>query len=165
MGVQALFAELQQTPLATTIRENTVLFPGIESLHVLAVAFLVGSVAVVDLRLLGTRSLTRSIEELMAITLPWTWVAFATAVVTGCLLFTSNAVEYSQNVAFRAKLLVLALAGLNAAVFHSATCRGLKAWEYSLHTPPSVRVAGAVSLLCWVAIVALGRAIGFTSAL
>lgn len=165
MDVQVLCAELQQTSLATSIRENTVLFPGIESLHVLTVSFLVGSVAAVDLRLLGARSLTRSISELMATILPLTWAAFAGAVVTGGLLFASNALEYSQNAAFRGKLLILALAGLNAAVFHSTTCRGLNEWEHSMRTPPSVRIAGAVSLLCWVAIVALGRAIGFTSAL
>lgn len=165
MDVQAICAGLQQSSLATSIRENTVLFPGIESLHVLAVSFLVGSVAIVDLRLLGVRSFTLSIRELMAAILPLTWLAFAAAVVTGTLLFLSNALEYSQNAAFRWKLLILILAGLNAALFHSFTCRGLNRWGRALRTPLSVRAAGIVSLLCWVGIVALGRAIGFTSAL
>ena len=56
---------MQATPVATAIRENEILFPWIEAVHVLAVVLVVGTISIVDLRLLGLASLDRAVSRLM----------------------------------------------------------------------------------------------------
>lgn len=153
---------LQTTTLAKAIGENEVLFPWIEAIHVLAIVLVVGTISIVDLRLLGIASLDRALDRLMRDVLPYTWSAFAVAVVTGGLLFSSNAVIYAHNFFFQGKLILLALAGLNMAVFHLLGIGDIKRWGATRHTPLAAKTAGAVSLVVWVSVVTFGRWIGFT---
>ena len=74
MTLQSLLTWLEQTSLATAIRESTSLFPWLESIHVLAIATVVGTIAMVDLRLLGLASRERPVSELMAQVLPFRFV-------------------------------------------------------------------------------------------
>ena len=103
---------LESTSPAIAISESSWLFPGIESIHVLAIALVVGSITMVDLRLLDINLRDRPVGELMAEVLPWTWASFAVAVCSGALLFSSNASHYWGTLPFRAKMLLLA-AGRN----------------------------------------------------
>lgn len=160
--MEKFFQWLYDSGVGTAIRESGSLFPWIESIHVLSITLVVGSIAVVDLRLLGVASKGRAISRLSDEVLPLTWVGFIAAAVTGLLLFTSNAVKYTHNPFFIAKMLLLVLAGLNMMVFQFITTRGIEAWDESPAVPAAVRIAGAFSLLFWIAIVATGRWIGFT---
>ena len=90
-----LLQAISDTPVGAGIRESGVLFPWIESVHVLAATTVVGTIAIVDLRLLGYASHRRGARKLILDLLPFTWVAFALALITGALLFTSNAVVYA----------------------------------------------------------------------
>jgi hypothetical protein len=153
---------LEATPLATTIRENEFLFPWIESVHVLAIVLVVGTISIIDLRLLGVASLDRAATYLMRAVLPLTWATFVIAAITGGLLFATNAPNYAHNFFFQGKMVLLATAGLNMAVFHAFGLRNVASWDTMPHTPPAAKAAGAVSLLLWVAVIAFGRWIGFT---
>ena len=86
-----LLQALYDSSLGTAIRESSTLFPWIESLHVLMIATVVGTIVMVDLRLMGFAAHRRSARQLIVEMLPFTWVAFVVAVITGTLLFTSNA--------------------------------------------------------------------------
>jgi len=156
-----MLQEIYDSSLATSIREVGVLFPALESLHVIALTLVVGTIAVVDLRLLGVASHRRSANRLIQELLPFTWGAFALAAVTGSLLFTSKSVDYVANPAFLAKLAVLFLAGLNMAIFHFGAYRRIASWDLAATPPPAARAAGLFSLLLWTATVVLGRWIGF----
>jgi hypothetical protein len=160
--LEAFFHWLRDTSLAEVIRASPTLFPWVESFHVLAIALVVGSIAAVDLRLLGLASRSRPITRLIHDILPLTWVAFAIAVLTGVTLFSSNAVEYAHNGPMRLKMLLLVIAGVNMLVFHLVTYRGVAAWDEAPRAPLTVRLAGAASLALWVGVVAFGRWIGFT---
>lgn len=153
---------LYDTPLAATIRSNELAFPWLESVHVLAITLVLGSIAVADLRLLGLASVKRPVTRLLDEVLPVTWVAFIVAVITGVAMFTSNAVEYVNNTAFQLKMLMMLLAGLNMAAFQFITFRGVGQWDEARVTPAGARFAGGFSLLAWISIVAFGRWIGFT---
>ena len=153
---------LQATAVAKTISENEILFPWIESVHVLAIVLVVGTISIVDLRLLGVASLDRAVSRLMGDVLPYTWGAFVIAAITGILLFSSNARTYAHNFFFQGKLILLALAGLNMAIFHLVGIGDVERWGATRQTPFAAKAAGAVSLLVWVAVVAFGRWIGFT---
>src|SRR6202158_2791559 len=118
MGLDRILEWLQATAIAKAISENEILFPWIESIHVLAIVLVVGTISIVDLRLLGVASLDRAVGRLMRDVLPFTWGAFVIAAITGSLLFSTNAVKYAHNFFFQGKLILLVLAGVNMAVFH-----------------------------------------------
>lgn len=160
--LQDLIAFVEHGTLGELVRENDLLFPFIESVHVLAVCLVVGSIAVVDLRLLGFASVDRPVGRLMRSILPITMGAFGLAVAAGSLLFISHASKYLENRFFIAKITLIALAGVNMAVFHLIGARNLDQWENDALPPLFARVAGGLSLFLWVSVVACGRWIGFT---
>jgi hypothetical protein len=153
---------LENTRVAAAIRTSTWLFPTIESIHVLAITLVVGSVAMFDLRLLGIASRDRSVRELHKEILPWTWTAFACAVVAGTLLFSSDATKYYEDGPFRWKMLTLLLAGLNTAIFEFGAFRGVSRWDNEKKTPLAAKLAGGISIVLWILVVGFGRWIGFT---
>lgn len=163
MSLASLLHDLEGTAVATAVRESTWLFPTIETVHVLCIVLVVGTIMIVDLRLLNLASRRRPVSAVIREMLPWTWVAFGCAVATGSLLFSSNAVKYSQNLPFRVKMLLLVLAGLNMAVFHLGTYRRIHLWDREAMIPTGARIAGIISLLIWIGVVSLGRWIGFTT--
>ena len=160
--LDSLLKYLEDANFATAIREGSVLFPWIECVHVLALTLVIGSIAVVDLRLMGVTSRDRGVAEITAGVLPVTWTAFGFAVVTGFLLFSSNATTYGGNAFFRIKMLLLVLAGVNMGLYHLVISRGAENWRTAEATPTRARIAGAVSLFLWLGIIAAGRWIGFT---
>ncbi len=163
MELDVLLRSLEATSIATVIREDESLFPWVESLHVLAITLVIGSIAVVDLRLIGLASLDRAVTRLTADVLRCTWAAFVVAAITGALLFSSNAFNYAHNFYFQTKLIFLVLAGINMAIFHLFVSRDIERWGASPHTTPlPAKIGGAVSLVLWIGVVACGRWIGFT---
>lgn len=162
MPIRNLLHDLQDLGFATSIRESDWLFPTIETVHVLALVLVVGSIMMVDLRLLGVAYKRRPLSALIAEVLPWTWSTFAVAAVAGSLMFSSKAVTYYDSVAFRIKMVCLLLAGLNMLCFHFFTYRNVANWDPDRH-PLGAKIAGAISLTLWIAIVASGRWIGFTT--
>jgi hypothetical protein len=160
--LQEFIAYFEDSGLADNIRENDLLFPLIESIHVLSICLVVGSIFVVDLRLLGLASIRRPAGRVISGILPLTWSAFAMAVASGGLLFISNATKYLANGYFVAKLFLILAAGVNMLVFHLVSAKDLPKWENEPAPPLSARLAGGLSILLWVSVVACGRWIGFT---
>ena len=152
---------LEGLPLAEYIG-FTWWFPFLESIHVLAIAFLVGSILMVDLRLLGVAALDYAASRLTRELIPWTWGAFCVAVVTGIGMFMTRAATYIEHPPFQIKLVLLLLAGLNMALFQFRTFRDIAEWDNAAVTPIVARVAGATSLLLWAGVVLAGRWIGHT---
>lgn len=161
MSILEICTWLEESPLGLAITESEWMFPVIETLHVLALTLVIGSIAMLDLRLLGVANRDRAVSQLAEDTLPWTWGAFVVAAITGVLMFISAATSYYDNVPFQIKLVLLALAGLNMAVFHFTAYRTVHHWNVALPTPQAARIAGSLSLLFWVGVVFAGRWIGF----
>ena len=162
MSLTDLMKSLQESPIGLAIRESAWMFPTLESIHVVALVLVAGSISIVDLRLLGVSSRNHSITQLSNDVLPWTWSAFVVAALTGSLLFISNASKYFINVPFRFKLVMLALAGTNMLVFNIITSKSIKNWDSDTATPVAAKVAGTLSLVFWILVIAFGRWIGFT---
>lgn len=161
MDLQSLLQALEATTLATMIRESADAFPLLESMHVIGIALVFGTITVVDLRLLGINAHRRSAQHLIHELLPFTWIAFVTCVVTGSLMFAANATTYAQNPMFLWKMGILALAGLNMVVFHLGSFRRISEWDTRLPPPRPARFAGISSMVLWVGVVFLGRWIAF----
>jgi hypothetical protein len=153
---------LERTSVGAGVRESLWLFPAIETAHLFGIILLVGTTAAFDLRLLGLGLREQAVSKLSSRLLPWAWAGFAVQVLTGACLFASEATKCYGNPAFRIKMLLLVLAGLNALVFHLASFRNVAAWDNTRNPPIGARFAAVLSILLWFGIVAAGRWIGFT---
>jgi hypothetical protein len=162
MGLDGLWQSIQSSALGTYIAESTWAFPTLESLHVIAIVTVVGTVAVMDLRLLGVTSRGYAVTVMSNDTLKWTWGAFVLAAITGGLLFVSKATNYMANPYFLVKMCFLLLAGVNMAIFHSFTWRSVHQWDVNTPVPPGAKLAGTLSLIFWIIVIFCGRVIGFT---
>lgn len=165
MSIAAILAFLESSWMAETIRTSAYLFPLIESFHVIALTMVLGTIAIVDFRLLGFASTRRPFTRIASDTLKWTWAAFALAAVTGSLLFISNAAVYYHNFYFRSKMVLLALAGLNMLIFEFTAYRSVHLWDTDRTAPRAGRIAAVVSLVIWIGVIFCGRWIGFSTQL
>ena len=157
-----IWESIEYSSLGITIAESTWMFPTIETLHVIGLVTVLGMIAIVDLRLIGVSSRALAVTKLSKDTLPWVWGAFALAAITGGLLFISKASSYVGNPYFLWKMGMMALAGLNMMYFHFITWRTVEHWDRDASMPVAVKVAAALSIIFWLAVVFFGRAIGFT---
>ncbi len=153
---------LGNTPLGSAIHNSTWMFPVIETVHLFGVVVLVGSASVLDLRLMGVAFKDYTVSRLAARFLPWIWAGFAVQVITGGLLFASEATKMYGSGVFRVKMLMIAAAGINALVFHFLAYRSVGTWERDPVAPLSVRLAGVISVLLWFGIVGAGRWIAYS---
>src|SRR5215475_15335783 len=160
--VMSLLSSLETSRLAVFIQQSEFGFPAIETVHVIAVTLVFGTIAIVDFRLLGLGSNNRPVTELCRDVLPWTWIAFVVAAISGALLFISQATQYYENTAFRAKMLLMLLAGINMLVFELITYRSVSTWDRAASVALPAKCAGAISLVCWLGVVSFARLIGFT---
>ena len=152
---------LENTSPAAMLRDSIWLFPAVETLHLIGIVALVGSTSILDLRLLGVALQGTSISQLTGRVLPWAWIGFAIQLVTGFLLFASEATRVYPNGPFRLKMLMITAAGINAMVFHLTTNRRAALWENNRGTPIAAKIAGLSSIVLWFGIVIAGRFIAY----
>ena len=157
-----LWPAIEASAVGQFVASSSWAFPTLESIHVMAIVTVVGTIAVMDLRLLGLASKDSPVTTISNDTLPWTWGAFVLAGITGSLIFVSKATNYVVNPFFLWKLVMIVVAGLNMAVFHLFTWRSVHKWNSDTDIPLGGKIAGGLSLVFWVVVMFLGRAIGFT---
>src|SRR5688572_1621916 len=118
MNLTAVLQSIESSGLAAWLRGSLYAFPLIESFHVIGLTMVFGSIAVIDLRLLGLASVRRPFATVASEIIKWTWAAFGVTAATGLLMFSTNALAYYQNLQFRFKMSLLVLAGINMLVFN-----------------------------------------------
>ena len=163
MDVASFLQAIEMSGVATRIRDSFFLFPLLESIHVLGLALVLGTISIIDLRLLGIASTQRSFKRMESDILKWTWGAFALTALTGALMFITNARVYYHNFFFRTKMLLLVLTGINLLVFELTAGRTVHKWDNAAATPRVAKTVAALSLAMWISIVFMGRMIGFTT--
>jgi hypothetical protein len=159
----AFLKSLEDSGLANSLRGSLYYFPFLESVHVMALGVVFGTILVVDLRALGIASTHRPFTRMSTELLRLTWGAFAVSAITGSMMFVTNARVYAHNTSFRVKMVLLALAGINMAVFHLTAGRSVATWDKAPMAPKAGRVTAGVSLALWLGIILAGRVIGFTT--
>jgi hypothetical protein len=153
---------LQASSVAVFIHNAKWAFTTIEVIHVIAILLVIGSIVVVDLRLLGLASTKRPFTELARETLPATWAAFVLAVIAGSLLFISQATAYFASTTFWIKMTILVLAGVNMLIFEFITVRSVRTWDLTTTPPLPAKLAGGISISCWLLVFVFGRLTGFS---
>lgn len=156
------FAEwLAQTPWSISLHESLYAYTWIETAHVIAITLFVGTIAMVDFRLLGLAWRTVPVSQMTSRILPWTVIGFVVMFVTGILLFYAIPVRTWHSVWFRAKVVLLFIATMNVCIFHFRVHRDRAIWDTAQRPPLAARLAGAVSLAVWLSIIVLGRMIAY----
>jgi uncharacterized membrane protein len=152
---------LQALPWASGIKESSWQFPVIESVHSLAISVMIWPAALLDLRLLDLAMRRRRVSAVADQFLPWVWIGFTVMVMSGAMLFAAEAVKCYKSPFFRVKLILIAVAGLNALIFHKTVFGDAASWDEDTSVPWRARVAGACSLAVWIGVIAMGRGLAY----
>jgi hypothetical protein len=153
---------LDRSAIGRDIRESSLLFPIIEGIHVLALSLSVGLILITDLRLMGVVMRNRATSEIWSQFSPWMLSGFGVMFLTGARLFWAHALSAYPSTAFRVKLMLLILSGLNAAVYHFTIYRKMDQWDTSQTPPIQARLAGWTSLILWAGVITMGRIMAYT---
>lgn len=149
---------LQSSWLGTFVAENLLAYPALETLHVMGMASLVGVLGLTNLRVLGYK------PELPLVgtrdLLPLAWIGFTVNLITGVALFTSDAVYFFSSWTFRIKILLIILAGINAALLSMQIFRDVPPGT-ELELPPSAKWIAASSLVFWIGAILAGRLVAY----
>lgn len=152
---------IEGSALGLAMRQSLWLYPAVEVVHLAGIALLVGSILVLDLRLLGfSRKLPA--RRLAAHVLPWSLGSFALILPSGLAMFVAHAGDLIASPVFALKMCLIFAAGVNAAVFHAGVFRGAAAWDVDAPPPAAARAAAALSLVLWLAVIACGRLLAYT---
>ncbi len=151
---------IEASALGQAMRQWLWLYPSVEIVHVAGIALLVGSIAVLDLRLLGF-SRAIPVRKLAAHVLPWSIASFALILPSGLVMFVAHAGDLIANPVFAVKISLILLAGANAGIFHAGIFRSAAQWDVDVMPPLAARAAAAASLLVWISVIACGRLLAY----
>jgi hypothetical protein len=140
------------------MRSSPVLYPAAEILHIMGFVLLVGSIAVLDLRLLGIGRMI-PIQPLARMLLPLSRLGFVVAIAMGFLLFSADAAHVVRNPAFQTKLLLIAAALINVVIAHAISWRRIAGWGGE--APADAKATALASLLLWLSVLTAGRLIAY----
>jgi hypothetical protein len=157
MSLLQLCEWIENTAIGTAIREGRALYPLFDTIHLLGIAILFGSISLLDLRLLGIALKKEHVRDVAEQVLPWTWAGFGIMVITGVGLFWSEAVRCYYSQFFWVKMGLIMVAGVNAGIFQNTIYHRVGEWGASLRAPTQARVTGIVSLVVWTGVVWAGR--------
>ena len=153
--------ELARGDLATFIQLTPYAYATLEGVHLVGVAFFFGAVVLLDLRLLGSMqqlAAAATTRFLLRICVP----AFVLLAASGVLLFVPSADRYASSPVFFVKMGAIVAGGVNALAFHVTTWRGVDiSRQRRGGTPWSARLPAIVSIVLWIAVIALGRSMGY----
>ncbi len=150
-----IFAWIADTPLAAWVVSSVYIWPTLECIHFVSLCVLIGSVLIIDLRLIGfyRERCASMVQFLIRLSL----MAFTVNLATGVLFFAGNTFKYTNNLAFELKLILIMVAGLNA-LFYKVRLSHLVDTEEVSRSSISV---GYLSLLLWTGVITCGRMITF----
>ncbi len=152
--------QLAQTPFSTTLRDIEWIIPLLQTIHILCIAAVMGSIVMIDLRLLGVIAPSQTVAAMAKRLLPATWIALCVLLVTGSLLAVAEPARSLANPAFQIKMaLLIVVLGLTL-FLRPRLHRDSAYWAVAAHRVTGNTIA-VVSLLIWLAIIFAGRWIAY----
>jgi uncharacterized protein DUF6644 len=148
---------LQDVGWATQLRESFLLFPLVEGVHLLGIAFIIGPILMLDLRLAGFAWRKEPVSKISDTFVPVAVLGAIVSLSTGVLLFCAEPLKSYESWKFWVKMTLLFTAAGNAIFFHFKTQRSQSDWDNDLVPPIGARFAGILSILLWTGVIAAGR--------
>ena len=153
-----LCQRIAETKGSIALLESLYVYPLVETAHVLSICLFLGTLFVVDFRLLGWSFNTLSISDVCRRILPYSIIGFILMLITGALLFYAIPVRTYQSIFFRVKIILLIIAAINAYLFH----RKLRRTENKNYQATSFSKSAAItSLIAWSGVIIMGRMIAY----
>ncbi len=148
---------MNNLPWSVALREGDFSFPIIETIHVLGLGASFGTIMWVDLRLMNVTMRDRRVSDVVDQLEPWAIFGFIIMFLSGTLLLLSEPLKAYTTIAFRLKVLMLILAGINIWVFHRGIYKTIKEWDQAEVLPWQARFTGFSSMFLWLGIIIAGR--------
>ena len=159
MDITGILTAIHDGWLGETVRDTAWIVPTLETLHFMGLCTLFGSLMVIDLRMLG---IARFIPMGPAMSfIPIAIGAFIVNLLSGIGFFCSDPFNYYPNLSFRIKMLLIVLAGLNAAWFQFIEAPKIKSLPPGTPTTLRIKVIAALSLVLWIGVIVMGRMIPY----
>ena len=156
-----MWESLEQVGWVKVLGTTGWLYSSVSVVHYFTLFFFIGTIVLVDLRILGLAGRGQTISLLADQLLPWTWIGFTLAMISGFLLFTTDAGDYAPDHVFQAKMVVILVALIFTVMVH----RGQRRWNQLPAIPLGVKVIAALSLLLWLGAILAGVDIAALSGL
>ena len=156
-----MWESLEHMGWVTFLATTGWLYGAVSVVHYFTLFFFIGTIVLVDLRIIGIAGRNQTISLLADQLLPWTWIGFMLAMVSGILLFATDAGDYAPDHVFRAKMLVILLAVILTVIVH----RGQWKWSQLPVVPLTAKLIAVASLLLWLGAILAGVDIAALSGL
>jgi uncharacterized protein DUF6644 len=147
-----MWEALQHAEWATTLATTNWLYALVSVLHYFTLFFLIGTILLVDLRILGVAARNQPLATFVEQLQLWTWIGFSLALVSGFLLFATEAGDFAAATSFRVKMLIIAL----AVIFSLAVQRNVPKWDRAPVIPMTAKVLALLSIVLWLGTVLVG---------
>jgi len=150
---------LQGTWVGVLVAESLWGYPLLETIHSIGMAMMIGSLGLINLRVLGYKPDLPLLD--MQQLLPLAWVGFTLNAISGTLLFTSDAVYFFSKYTFRIKMVLIVLGGINAALLGRRVFRAAAAGAPAAPPASGTKWIAITSLVFWIGAVCAGRLIAY----
>jgi hypothetical protein len=147
-----MWEALQHAGWVTTLATSRGLYGLVSVVHYSAVFFCIGTIVLLDLRILGIADRNQALSPFAGQLRPWTWIGFGSAVVSGFLLFATEAVDYAAVTPFRVKMLIILLAAISAL----AKEWRMPDWDRAPAIPVTAKLLALTSMVLWLGAILAG---------
>ncbi|HEY4580658.1 MAG TPA: DUF6644 family protein [Candidatus Acidoferrales bacterium] len=155
------FAKWLETTTLHPVMHYRGVWPTLEAFHFVGLMLLLGTVLLLDLRMLGVAK-QLPLGSLHQLVLPWALAGFGVSLITGICFIIGFATDYVGNIAFYLKLGALLLLGINALIFYVTPIhREVAAVAPGEDAPAAAKMIATISVFLWFSVIALGRLIAF----
>jgi hypothetical protein len=143
---------LQHAGWVTSLATSRWLYGLVSVVHYSAVFFCIGTIVLLDLRILGVADRNQPLSPFAGQLRPWIWLGFGSAVASGFLLFATEAGDYAAVTPFRVKMLIIVLAVISAL----AKEWNVPNWDRAPVLPVTAKLLALVSLVLWLGAILAG---------
>ncbi len=155
-SVYAIVHALEQSAAGFLIRRSVWLYPLLQSVHLIGIVLMAGTVFILDLRILGVMGSLRP-DRLLKQYLPLMIAGFLLIFLSGSLLFIAHATDWYNHPVFHAKLIMIVFGLLNGVYINAALRRFARNSESPVRSSARMRVAGFISIVVWITVILCGR--------
>jgi amino acid transporter len=141
-----MWEALEQTAWVKTLGSTGWLYASVSIVHYVTMFWFIGSIAIVDLRVMGIAARERNVVELGEQLFPWAWMGFTLSVIAGFLEFATAAGDWAPDPVFHVKLALIVL----SVIFTIIVQTGVKKWAQAPKIPTAAKIVALISLLLWI---------------